>query len=69
MTSSTNKGKPRYEEAIHELESIVEKMENNELGIDEMTSQLKRAQALITLCRDRLTKTDDEIKQILEPDH
>ena len=56
----------KYEEALAELEQIVSKMENNEVGIDEMTTQLKRAQELIKLCRDRLTKTDEEIKKILE---
>jgi exodeoxyribonuclease VII small subunit len=56
----------KYEEALKELEQIVSKMENNEVGIDVMTEQLKRAQQLIKLCRDRLTKTDEEIKKILE---
>ena len=55
----------KYEEALAELEQIVSKMENNEVGIDEMTTQLKRAQELIKLCRDRLTKTDEEIKKIV----
>ena len=56
----------KYEEALKELEQIVSKMENNEVGIDEMTEQLKRAQQLIKLCRDRLTKTDEEIKKMLQ---
>lgn len=55
-----------YEEALHELEAIVDKMENNQLGLDELTSQLKHAQQLIKLCKDRLTKTDTEIHRILE---
>ena len=55
-----------YEEAIKQLESIVRKMENDELDIDSLTDQLKEAQRLIKLCKDRLTKTDEEIKQILE---
>jgi exodeoxyribonuclease VII small subunit len=40
-------------------------MENDELDIDQLTTQLKRAQELIKLCRDKLTKTDEEIKKIL----
>jgi exodeoxyribonuclease VII small subunit len=56
----------KYEEAIRQLEEIVEKMENNELDIDQLSEQLKKAQALIKLCKDRLTKTDEEIKKILE---
>jgi exodeoxyribonuclease VII small subunit len=72
MTITTNHQKlinmateTKYEDAIRQLEDIVEKMENNEMGIDEMTAQLKKAQQLIKLCKDRLTKTDAEIKQIL----
>ena len=56
---------PKYEEAYAELQAIVRKMENDELDIDQMTEQLKRAQQLIKLCRDKLTKTDEEIKKIL----
>lgn len=55
----------KYEEAIKELETIVRKMENDELDIDTLGEQLKRAQTLIKLCRDKLTKTDEEIKSIL----
>lgn len=55
----------KYEMAISQLEEIVERLENNQLGIDEMTDQLKKAQQLIKLCKDRLTKTDEEIQKIL----
>ena len=55
-----------YEEAIKKLETIVRKMENDELDIDSLIDQLKEAQRLIKLCKDRLTKTDEEIRQILE---
>ena len=41
-------------------------MENNELDIDQLGEQLKKAQMLLKLCKDRLTKTDEEIKKILE---
>ncbi len=55
----------KYEMAISQLEEIVERLENNQLGIDEMTAQLKKAQQLIKLCKDRLAKTDEEIQKIL----
>ena len=55
----------KYEAAIAELQAIASKMENNELDIDQMAEQLKRAQQLIKLCKDKLTKTDAEIKKIL----
>ena len=56
----------KYEEAIGQLEKIVRLMENNELDVDQLSEQLKRAQQLIQFCRDKLTKTDEEIRQILE---
>ena len=58
----------KYEDAIHELEGIVDSMENGEMDIDSMTAKLKRAQELIKLCKDRLTKTDAELKKILDGD-
>lgn len=58
----------KYEEAVRQLEDIVEKLENDELDIDSMSDNLKKAQKLIKLCKDKLTKTDDEINKILAKD-
>ena len=58
----------KYEAAFAELQTIVRRMENDELDIDQMAEQLKRAQQLIKLCKDKLTKTDEEIKKILAED-
>lgn len=59
------KEEPKYEEALKELQTIVHHMENDELDIDQLSTQLKRARELIKLCKDKLTKTDEEIKKIL----
>lgn len=61
--------KINFEQAIEELETIVSKMESGELNLDAITEKLKRAQKLIKLCKDRLTKTDEEIKKILSSDN
>ena len=55
----------KYEEAIAQLEGIVRKMENGNLDIESLTTQLKTAQKLIKLCKDKLPKTDEEIKKML----
>ena len=55
----------KYEEAMRQLQEIVRKMENDELDIDQMSDQLKKAQKLIKICRDKLTKTDEEIQKLL----
>ena len=54
-----------YEEAIKELETIVSQIEKNELDIDQLTDRLKEAQKLIKFCKDKLYKTDEEIKAML----
>ena len=58
----------KYEEAVRQLEDIVRKMENDELDIDTLSEQLKTAQKLLKLCRDKLVRTDEEIKKILQDD-
>ena len=59
----------KYEEAVAQLEKIVDKMENDELDIDQLSDQLKRAKELVKLCKDKLTKTDEEIKKLLGEDN
>ena len=56
----------KYEEAIRQIEDIVERLENDEMDIDSLGTELKKAQKLIKLCKDKLTKTEEEVKKILE---
>ena len=55
----------KYEEAVSQLEQIVANLEEGGLNIDELSSELKKAQKLIMLCKQRLTMTDEEIQKIL----
>ena len=54
----------KYEEAFAQLQDILRKMENDEYSIDEIAVQLKDAQRLIKFCKDKLTKTEQEIQKI-----
>lgn len=56
----------KYETAMRQLEDIANKMENGNLDIDSLCEQLRTAQKLIKLCKDRLAKTDAEIKKVLD---
>ena len=58
----------KYEAAYHELQNIVRQMEGEEMDIDQMAEAVKRAQGLIKLCKDKLTKTDENIRKILAQD-
>lgn len=56
----------KYEEAVRQLEKIVDKMESGELDIDSIAAQLKKAQELVKLCKDKLKRTDADIQKLLE---
>jgi exodeoxyribonuclease VII small subunit len=54
----------KYEAAFAQLQDIVRKMESDEYSIDEIAVQLKEAQRLIKFCKDKLSKTEAEIRQL-----
>ena len=55
-----------YSQAKKELEEIVTSIESGKLAIDALTNSVKRAAELISLCKQKLTKTDKELQKILE---
>jgi exodeoxyribonuclease VII small subunit len=59
----------KYEEAMKRLEEIVSQIEENKMSIDVIGENLKEAQKLIKICRDKLYETDVEIKKILDSDN
>lgn len=61
---ATNK-KLTYQEALDEIEEILEKIEHNELDIDELAEKVKRVSFLLKLCKDKLQKTNEEVEKIL----
>lgn len=56
----------RYSEAIAELESITAKMQSPECDIDSLASLTTRALELLKICKDKLFKTDEEVRKCLE---
>ena len=60
--------KESYTEAMKRLEEIVTKIESDELDIDELAVNLKEAQKIITYCREKLYKADEEIKKMIDED-
>lgn len=55
-----------YAQAMGKLEKIVQQIESNELDIDKLADKLKEAQSLISYCKEKLYKADEEIKKIVE---
>lgn len=55
-----------YSEAIKELETILDRIESGDLEVDVLTAEIKKASELIKFCKDKLYKTDEEIKKIFD---
>lgn len=55
-----------YNDAINEMESIISKIENQELNIDELSANVKRVAELLTYCKMKLKNTEEEVQKILK---
>ncbi|MCY1720938.1 exodeoxyribonuclease VII small subunit [Prolixibacteraceae bacterium Z1-6] len=58
--------KVSYSEAMAEIEDILEKIENEELDVDELAEKVKRVSVLLKTCKDKLTKTNEQVEAILK---
>jgi exodeoxyribonuclease VII small subunit len=54
-----------YNESLKELEQIVRKIESGDCDLDELSTHVKRATALLKLCKDKLRETEKDIGDIL----
>jgi exodeoxyribonuclease VII small subunit len=57
--------KQTYELALNELQTIIAEIENEEIGIDQLSVRVKRAAELLKYCQQKLRKTEDDVTKIL----
>ncbi len=55
-----------YNQAVAELESILESLRSASCDVDTLAARTRRAVELLTLCRSKLTTTEEELRTILE---
>lgn len=55
-----------YGEAMQELQHIMSRIEDEDLDVDVLLEEVKRAATLIKFCKDKLQKTNVEIQKILD---
>jgi exodeoxyribonuclease VII small subunit len=58
--------KPSFNQAVEELENILEQIESGELDVDELSGKVKRASELLRLCQSKLRSTEEEIDKIID---
>lgn len=55
-----------YTEAMKRLEEIMTKIQSGDVDIDNLTKELAEAQELITFCRNRIYKVEEDVKNIID---
>jgi len=62
----TTKKTISYNEAMAEVEEILERIENEELDVDDLAEKVKRVAVLLRICKDKLLKTNEQVEEILK---
>ncbi|MBU0782470.1 MAG: exodeoxyribonuclease VII small subunit [Gammaproteobacteria bacterium] len=53
-----------FEEAVAELEALVNAMDSQNMGLDQLLTDYKRGAFLVKYCRDRLSHVRKEVAEI-----
>ncbi len=57
-----------YESAYDELQEILANVQSDEVALDTLATQLKRAKELIAFCKEKLRAVEDDLDEILDED-
>lgn len=58
----TAAAQPSYEQALAELEQLVQTMESGQMPLDRLLDSYRRGAELLTLCRSRLQAVEEQVK-------
>ena len=62
------KATPDFEKALNELESLVEQMEQGEMGLEESLKAFERGIALTRTCQQALKEAEQKVQVLIERD-
>jgi exodeoxyribonuclease VII small subunit len=55
-----------YDTAYAELERIMQDLQEDRIGVDELTAKVKRAVELVAFCNTLLRATEEEVERIVK---
>lgn len=56
----------KYSKSIKRLEEIIEKIESDEIDVDELSASVKEAVTLIKSCKSKIDKAEMEVKKVVD---
>ena len=57
--------KPGFSDAMTQVEEILQRLENDEVEIDNLGEEVKKAVELVNLCRGQLKDTEMEVQKFV----
>ena len=60
-----SKIEPTYREALEELRAIHARLRGDEVDVDTLIEDVKRAADLVAFCRERLTAVGERLEEVL----
>jgi exodeoxyribonuclease VII small subunit len=57
---------PAFAEAMRELEVILRRIESEEVDVDALAGELRRAAQLLEVCRTKIRRAEVEVTQIVQ---
>ena len=63
---ASDPGELSFSQAMDELESVLRRIEDDQIDIDQLASELGRAAQLLDVCRKKIRRAEVEVQQIVE---
>lgn len=63
---ATGADEPSFGEALASLESILERIEGEEIDLDQLAAELRQGARLLELCRAKIRRAEVEVSQIVQ---
>lgn len=65
MAKTTKKQEFSYAEAMAEVEQILARFNTQQMDVDTLAAEVKRATELIAQCKERLVRAEREVAEVL----
>ena len=65
MAKTTKKQELSYAEAMTEVEQILARFNTQQMDVDRLAAEVKRATELIAQCKERLLRAEREVAEVL----
>lgn len=56
----------KYSKALKRLEEIIQKIEQEEIDVDDLSDKVKEAVELIKVCKNKIQKAEMEVKKVVD---